>query len=201
ISAIILGAFIARAPDPERMLPVYYLALGLANPVAYAATRLQAVVLAFPPQPPDDGRTLYFALRAGAVLGILPLFFILPGLVDLYYVKLQKLDPQDLALIRITATALILYPLSVAIRAESEGRAAWQKKPSSVLSGQALFMITILAVGYCGLGVGLPGYLIGPIGLTLGSLASSGTIRLSLNWEKNKMLPTPPTTTSVGQIR
>ena len=49
ISALILGAFIARAPDPERILPIYYLALGLANPVAFAATRLQTIVLAFPP--------------------------------------------------------------------------------------------------------------------------------------------------------
>ena len=47
-SAMLLGAYIARAAAPERMLPVYYLALGLATPVAYGATRVQEVVLAFP---------------------------------------------------------------------------------------------------------------------------------------------------------
>ncbi|MGD9211836.1 MAG: hypothetical protein PVI90_13725, partial [Desulfobacteraceae bacterium] len=31
-SSVILGAFIARAPEPERILPIYYLALGLATP-------------------------------------------------------------------------------------------------------------------------------------------------------------------------
>jgi len=34
-SAIILAAFIARAPDPDRILPIYYLALGLANPMSF----------------------------------------------------------------------------------------------------------------------------------------------------------------------
>ena len=40
-SSILLGAFIARAPEPERMLPVYYLGLGLATPVAFGAARIQ----------------------------------------------------------------------------------------------------------------------------------------------------------------
>ena len=59
ISALILGAFIARAADPERILPIYYLALGLANPVAFAATRLQTVVLAFPPASNADFLSLF----------------------------------------------------------------------------------------------------------------------------------------------
>ena len=49
-SAMLLSAFIARAADPERMLPAYYLALGLATPLAYGTTRLQEVVLTFHPR-------------------------------------------------------------------------------------------------------------------------------------------------------
>jgi len=36
LSGMILGAVIARAGQPEHMLPAYYLAAGLANPAAYA---------------------------------------------------------------------------------------------------------------------------------------------------------------------
>ena len=200
-SAIVLGAFIARAPDPERVLPVCYLALGLANPVAFAATRIQTIVLAFPPQSLKDRLTFRFSLGAGAVLGLLPLIFILPGVIELYYVKLQKLAPADMLLVRFTALALISYPISVAIRAQSEGLAAWSKKPTAVLAGHAIFMLTIIAAGFGLLYLGVPGYIICAAGLTLGSLASSVTMRISLTRTKQKTTPVAPTTTSVGHVR
>ena len=201
VSAIILAGFIARAPDPDRILPVYYLVLGLANPMAFAATRIQTIVLAFPPQSKKDRRTLHFALAAGFVLGVLPLIFSLPGLIEFYYIKLQKLNPQDLQIVRLTAIALIFFPFSVAIRAQSEGLAAWQKKPVTVLSGHALFLATIITAGFTLSKLGVPGHLIGPVGLTLGSLASSATMRLFLNRAKQRAIPVGQTTTSVGQVR
>ena len=201
ISAIILASFIARAPDPDHILPVYYLALGVANPVAFAATRLQTIVLAFPPQSHRDRRTLRFSLAAGAILGILPLIFILPGFIEFYFVKLQKLDPQDLHLIKITALALTSFPFSVALRAHSEGLAAWLKKPATVLAGHAMFMGTIVATGFTLLFLNIPGQLIGPVGLTLGSLVSSATMRLAMLRAKKRSMPVGQTTTSVGQIR
>lgn len=81
-SAVILAGFIARAPEPDRILPIYYLALGLVNPVAFAATRIQTIVIAFPPRSQQDRLTLRFSLAAGAILGMLPLVFILPGLAE-----------------------------------------------------------------------------------------------------------------------
>jgi hypothetical protein len=200
-SAVILAAFIARTPDPDRILPVYYLALGLANPVAYAATRIQTVVLAFPPHSARDRRTFRFCLGAGAVLGVLPLIFILPGLAEFYFIKLQKLGAQDLSLVRLTAISLICFPFSVSIRAQSEGLAAWLKKPITVLTGHAMFMVTIIATGFLLLFFGTPGYLIGPVGLTLGSLASSVTMRIVLDRVAESGMPVGQTTTSVGQIR
>jgi hypothetical protein len=200
-SAVILAAFIARAPDPDRILPVYYLALGLANPVAFAATRIQTIVLAFPPQSSKDSRTFRFCLAAGAVLGILPLIFILPGLAEFYFIRLQKLGAQDLALVRMTVMSLIFFPFSVAIRAQSEGLAAWLKKPITVLTGHAMFMGTIIATGFALLFLGIPGQLIGPVGLTLGSLTSSATMRIVLDRGKASAIPVGQTTTSVGQIR
>jgi hypothetical protein len=200
-SAIILAAFIARAPDPDRTLPIYYLALGLVNPMSFAATRIQAVVIAFPPQSSQDRRILRFGLAAGAVLGILPLFFTLPGLAELYYVKLQKLNLSDLHLVRITAFSLMFFPLSVAIRAQSEGLAAWLKKPTTVLTGHGMFMATIVVAGFTLLLIGTPGQIIGAIGLTLGSLVSSATMRLLLMRAKERAFPVGQTTTSLGQIR
>jgi hypothetical protein len=201
ISAIVLGAFIARASDPELILPIYYLALGLTNPVSHAATRIQTIVLVFPPQTRQDSSTLRFALAAGACLGFLPLIFILPGLVELYYVKLQNLTMADIHLIRFTALSLTFLPFCVALRAHSEGMAAWLKRPASVMLGQTVFFSTIVITGFALLFLGAPGYLIGAIGLTLGSLASSGMMRISLNWAKEKPTPVGQTTTSVGQIR
>ena len=180
LSSILLGAFIAHAPSPERMLPAYYLALGLVTPVAYGATRVLELVLAFPPASEADRRTLRFALLAGAVLGLLPLMFILPGLSDLYYVKLQNLDPVNLPLVRVAALALALYPVCVAVRAQGEGLAGLAKKPMTVIAGQAMFMTTILLTGGVLLAIGIDGNLIGGIGLCLGSLASTATLRFLL---------------------
>jgi hypothetical protein len=200
-SAIILAAFIARTPEPDRILPVYYLALGLVNPMAFAATRIQTIVIVFPPKSQQDRLTLRFGLAAGAILGMLPLIFTLPGLAEFYYVKLQNLDPRDLNLVRMTAISLIFFPISVALRAQSEGLAAWLKKPTTVLTGHALFLTTITVTGFTLLKLGTPGQVIGAIGLTLGSLASSATMRLLLMRAKERAFPVGQTTTSLGQIR
>ncbi|MBI5590962.1 MAG: hypothetical protein HY881_10820 [Deltaproteobacteria bacterium] len=189
LSSILLGAFIARAASPERMLPAYYLALGLATPVAYGATRVLEVVLAFPPAFEADHRTLRFALVAGVVLGLLPLLFILPGLSDLYYIRLQNLDPDSLPLVRVAALALVLYPLCVAVRAQGEGLASLAGKPMAVIAGQAMFMITILLTGGVLLTLGIDGNLIGGIGLCFGSLASTATLRILLRWMKKTICP------------
>ena len=202
VSGILLGAFIARAPSPERILPVYYLALGLANPAAFAATRIQTVVLAFPPPETafeDLGR---FAAKTGLVLGALPLIFVLPGAAELYYVKLQNLPPADIGLVRTAAVSLIVFPLAVAMRARNEGLAAHLKKPSAVMIGHSTFMATILVTGGAATVLGVPGYFIGPLGLSLGNLVSTIVIRLRLKRSKAQpMRPGQTTTTSVGQIR
>jgi len=180
LATVLLAGIMARAPDPERMIPVYYLALGLASPVAFGATRMQTIVLAFPPADRFQGQTLRFAVAAGCILGLLPLVFILPGLDRFYYVQLQNLDPADLQWVRQTAAVLTLLPLAVALRAQSEGLATWLKKPSIVLLGHGVFLITAAAAGAAALGLGLTGCLIGAASLPLGSLASSATMRLAM---------------------
>lgn len=200
-SILTLSAFIARAPEPERILPIFFLAIGLANPVAYAATRIQAVVLAFPPTLPTETSTFHFAIVAGTILGLLPLLFIVPGLIEIYYVILQKLNPIDLTLVRITAISLISFPFAVALRAHSEGLAAWNKKPMAVLIGHGLYMVIVITSGFLALVLGVPGYLIGAISLTLASLVSAYIIRVFLKWTHEKYIPVGQTTTAVGQVR
>jgi len=200
-SVLVLSAFIARAPEPERILPIFFLAIGLANPVAYAATRIQAVVLAFPPTQFTATSTFRFALLTGAILGLLPLLIVIPGLIEFYYVTLQKLDPTELDLVRVTAISLITFPFAVAIRAYSEGLAAWEKKPLAVLAGHGFYMVMVIMSGFFALVLGVPGYLIGGISLTLASLVSAYIIRLFLRWAHEKHVPVGQTTTAVGQVR
>jgi hypothetical protein len=182
LSSILLGAFIARADSPELMLPAYYLALGLSTPVAYGATRVLEVVLAFPPTGEKDFRTLKYAVAAGIVLGLIPLAFILPGLDDLYYVRFQNLDPGSLPLVRTAALALALYPVCVAVRAQGEGLAGLAGKPMTIVSGQAMFITTIVLTGSLLLKLDIDGTLIGGIGLCCGNLASTTVLRLLLGW-------------------
>jgi hypothetical protein len=182
LATIAVAAFIARAPDPEIVLPAYYLTLGLANPVAYAATRIQTMVLMFAPTEPVRRRILHFSIGAGLILGILPLAFILPGIAELYYVQLQNLDPQHLGVVRQTAAALVFFPLAVALRAHAEGVAAGLNRSGCVLVGHAALLATITACGFTALALNIPGYLIGAFCLSLGSAASSATMRLSLRY-------------------
>lgn len=201
LSAMLMGAFIARAADPERMLPAYYLALGLATPVAYGATRLQEVVLTFNPRHNRDRRTLWFALWAGTALGLLPLLFTLPGPAEFYYVRLQNLDPADLPLVRVAAWVLTIFPIGVALRAQGEGLAGYLKKPMTIIAGQGAYLTTIFLSGTMALWLGIPGNLIGAVGLCLSNIASTFTVRMLLKRSKHRALPVPPTVTSFGQIR
>jgi len=201
LSILILSAFIARAPDPERILPIFFLAIGLANPVAYAATRIQAVVLAFPPTQHTETPIIRFTIVAGIILGLLPLLFIIPGLIEFYYVALQKININELALIRVTAISLITFPFAVALRAYSEGLAAWERKPMAVLAGHGFYLVIVIVSGFIAFVLGVPGYLIGGISLTLASLVSAYIIRVFLNWTHSKNLPVGQTTTPVAQVR
>jgi hypothetical protein len=180
LATVILAGIIARAAEPERMIPVYYLALGLASPVAFAASRLQTIVLAFPPADRYRRQTLRFAVAAGFVLGLLPLFLFSqdstsstravaePGSGRSKMGSANGVGPGAVA-------------LAVALRGQSEGLAAWLKKPLIVLLGQAAFLLTASTAAAAALIAGLPGCLIGAACLPLGSLASTAAMRLALN--------------------
>ena len=71
----------------------------------------------------------------------------------------------------------------------------------AVLAGHGFYMVIVITSGFLALVLGVPGYLIGGISLTLASLVSAYIIRVFLRWahEKNRLVG--QTTTAVGQVR
>ena len=180
LSSMILGGVIARAGAPERMLPVYYLAAGLANPAAYAASRVQNVVIAFPPRFRGDTQALRFSALAGAFVSLVPLLFLLPGLGHWYYVTVQRLPPGDLSLVYATVLLFVGFPITVALRCHREGLAALEHRTPTILAGDMAYVAALAVASSLCLSVKLPGNLIGPLVIATSNLASLGILVLLL---------------------
>jgi hypothetical protein len=197
LSGMILSGVIARAASPEHMLPAYYLAAGLANPAAYAASRVQNVVIAYPPRNRDDNQVLRFTFVAGALLSFVPLVALLPGLAHGYYVTVQRLPPADLPLVYTTALLFLGFPVTVALRCHREGLAALAHRTPTILAGDIAY-VAALAVGASAcLALKVPGNVIGPLVIATSNLASIGILVLLLREPKAEV--GPPVAPVVGQ--
>ena len=184
LSGMILAGVIARAGEPERMLPVYYLAAGLANPAAFAASRVQNVVIAFPPRSREDTQVLRFSAVAGAFISVVPLIFLLPGLAHWYYVTVQRLPPADLSLVYTTALLFAVFPVTVALRCHREGLAALEHRTPTILAGDIAYMAALAVAASLCLTVKVPGNVIGPLVIATSNLASLGILVLLLREPK-----------------
>jgi hypothetical protein len=180
LSGMILGAVIARAGQPEHMLPAYYLAAGLANPAAYAASRVQNVVIAFPPRGREDAQALRFSAAAGAIFSLIPLLFLLPGLAHWYYLSVQRLPPADLPLVYTTALLFVGFPITVAMRCHREGLAALEHRTPTILAGDFAYMAALAVAASACLALKVPGNVIGPIVVAISNMASVGMLVLLL---------------------
>jgi hypothetical protein len=180
LSGMILGAVIARAGRPEHMLPAYYLAAGLANPAAYAASRVQNVVIAFPPRRREDAQILRFSAAAGAIFSLIPLLFLLPGFAHWYYVGVQRLPPADLSLVYTTALLFVGFPITVALRCHREGLAALERRTPTILAGDFAYMAALAVAASACLALKVPGNVIGPIVVASSNMASVGMLVLLL---------------------
>ena len=180
LSGMILGAVIARAGQPEHMLPVYYLAAGIANPAAYAASRVQNVVISFPPRGREDAQALRFSAVAGAIFSLIPLIFLLPGLAHWYYVSVQRLPPADLPLVYATALLFVGFPITVALRCHREGMAALEHRTPTILAGDFAYMAALAVAASACLALKVPGNIIGPLVVAISNLASLGMLVLLL---------------------
>jgi len=186
LAGMILGGVIARAAEPERMLPAYYLALGLANPAAYAASRVQNVIIAFPPRGRDDTKVLRFSVVAGLVLSFIPLIVLLPGLADWYYVSVQRLPAADLPLVYTSALLFVGFPITVALRCHREGLAALAHRTPAILAGDIAYIAALaVASSFC-LALRAPGNVIGPVVIAASNLASVGMLVFLLREPKGE---------------
>jgi len=193
LSGYVIGAFASRAPNPDVMLPVYYAVISIFNAFSFAATRIAATVITFY----EDGRNRKiireFTFISGLVLGIVPLIFIIPFLCKWYYLDVQHLPASSVPMIIETSLLLIFTPLTIAMRAYCEGKAAHLKKPVAILSGQAIFIAMIAITSFFALNLGASGTQIGPIALSISNVIASLIILFSVSLERQEEIEIPPT--------
>ena len=144
VSPLIVAAFVGRTENATDMLAIHYVTLGVANPVAYAALRMQAVAIEFPPEYKGDHRLLWFALAAGAVLGIIPFIFSLPHLGGWYFGSYQNVPPRILGTARLAVGIYSFICLIQVVRGRVEGLAAIRKRPDAVMAGQIGYTVALL---------------------------------------------------------
>ena len=173
-ASTVLAAFIARSPQPELVLPVYYLLTGVVNPLSAAMSSMQRVVLAFAPGSIRKGSSFRFALSIGVAAGLLPLVFMVPPLTRAYFIELQNMSPSMLPLLRLMAVLFVPHPFLVGLRSQIEGTASYLRKSRYILASYGGYLLAIGVVGTLGLRLGVPGCLIGPGGLMAANLSAMG---------------------------
>lgn len=165
-----LAGIIARAPNPERVLTAYSVSMVLVGPIAYSATRMQAMVVAF--KDAQKRKLHLFMVAAGLILGCIPMAAHIPGIAEFWWVGMQRLPARDLAIVAFTMMGLIPFPLLVGLRSYSEGRAAVCKRPVAVLGGETVYLTMIMGAGLVSLSLGVPGFLIGPLSLACANITA-----------------------------
>lgn len=136
VSPFVTAAFVGRTPNATDMLAIHYVTLGIANPVSYAALRMQAVSIQFPPEWKGDRRLLKFAVVSGALLGLIPFAFSTPIVGNWYYGGCQNVPSRLLPVTRLVSFLYSFICIIHAVRGRVEGLAAIRKRPSAVMAGQ-----------------------------------------------------------------
>lgn len=181
ISPLAMAGFVGRATiSPEVMLATHYVTIGVANPVGFAALRMQAVSIAFPPEFPGDRRTLWYALGAGAVYGVALLVFSMPVVADAYFGAYQNVKPENLGFARSAIAAYCMWPMLQAIWARVEGIAAIRKRPSAVMAGQITYLVALVAALALTLHLGVLGWKVAVTGIYVATLSTIAAVYIAL---------------------
>ena len=175
-----VAIFVGQTADHVAMLAIHYVTIGLANAVGYAALRMQAVTIQFPPEFDGDIHILRYAVIAGLVLGVLILIPALPGISDWYFHTIQSIPPENIGKTRITMLIYAAWPVLQTVRGNAEGFAAVRKRPGAVLSGQIAYLATLVAVLAATLHLGMPGWLMGVTAILSATLATTAAVRMHL---------------------
>ena len=158
ISPLFVAAFVGRTANAADMLAIHYVTLGVANPVAYAALRMQAVSIEFPPAYEGDRRLLVYAVVAGAILGVIPLVFATPLVGDWYFGVYQNVPPRILPTARLAIGIYSLICMIHAVRGRIEGIAAIRRQPRAVMAGQIGYTLALFVTLAALLPFGVPGW-------------------------------------------
>ena len=176
LSPVAIAAFVGRTVDPKDMLAIHYVTLGVANPVAYAALRMQTVAIKFPPEYVGDRRLLAYAIVAGILLGIVPLVFSTPLIGEWYFGLYQNVPPRIISTARLVIGLYSLIAVVQMIRARVEGLAVLAKRPKIIMAGQIAYTVSLFAVCAILLPMGVPGWAMAVTAIYIAPVCVTSTI-------------------------
>ena len=181
LSGFVTAAFIAYAADPARMRPIHYIALGIINPIAFGALRMQTVAIAFASRSRLQQRRLFiFTVCGGLTLGAVTLLGQIPAVARFYFGTLQNLGAEDIPLAMSAILVAGLIPVFQALRGHAEGLAAHHKRPSIILAGQVSYLAILVCALYVTLRLDVPGNLMGVTAIIAAVIATTLTVRVGL---------------------
>ena len=181
LSPLCIAAFVGRTANAADMLAIHYVTLGVANPVAYAALRMQAVSIQFQPEYAGDRRLLGYAVVAGAVLGLIPFAFSLPGLGDWYFGVYQNVPPRILDTVKLAIGIYSFICMIHAVRGRIEGIAAARKRPRAVMAGQIAYTVGLFITCAILLPFGCAGWAIAVSAIFVAPVVATAAIYLTLS--------------------
>lgn len=183
VSPFVTAAFVGRTPDATDMLTIHYVTLGIANPVSYAALRMQAVSIQFPPEWTGDRRLLKFAIVAGAILGIIPFAFSIPLIGNWYYGGCQNVPQRVLPTVRLVSFLYSFICIIHAVRGRIEGIAALRRRPSAVMAGQVAYFCALALALTAMLPMHIPGWTMALVSIYVAPIAAAAATYAWLQWK------------------
>lgn len=180
LSPLCIAAFVGRSANPTDMLAVHYVTLGVANPVAYAALRMQAVSIQFQPEYDGDRRLLAYAVLAGLLLGVIPLVFSTPLVSNWYFGHYQNVPERILDTARLAIGIYSFICMIHAVRGRIEGIAAARKCPKAVMAGQIAYTGGLFTTCAILLPLGCAGWAIAVSAIFVAPVCATAAIYITL---------------------
>ena len=184
LSPLCIAAFVGRTVNSADMLAIHYVTLGVANPVAYAALRMQAVSIQFQPQYEGDRRLLVYAVLAGLCLGVIPFVFSLPFVGNWYFGHYQNVPERILDTARLAIGIYSFICMIHAVRGRIEGIAAARKRPKAVMAGQISYTVGLFTTCAILLPLGCAGWAIAVSAIFVAPVCATIAIYTSLHFAK-----------------
>ena len=186
LSPLIIAAFVGRTANSADMLAIHYVTLGVANPVAYAALRMQAVSIQFQPEYEGDRRLLVYAVIAGLCLGIIPFVFSLPFIGNWYFGHYQNVPERILDTARLAIGIYSFICMIHAVRGRIEGIAAARKRPKAVMAGQIFYTVGLFTTCMILLPLGCAGWAIAVSAIFVAPVVATTAIYTTLHFGQGK---------------